>query len=382
MKAHYYLLLIYISYIIFTNIYYIFIYFIYRRNCTILFSSVKFPCRILYNGQMDVSFTGAPDHLDVTVGFGNASWHIFQQFRKAGINPVIKQGAPVGISFCPPWQYSFYSPEQYKIGYTPWESTEFPRGWVERMNACDEIWTTSTWNKQIFENNLGREVFVYLHGIDHGFVPSRRKFTNGEPFTFLHMGEPFNRKAGQLVVEAFINLYGNNPDYRLIMKTSGKHNLEVTAHGLDWAASPDTFYSNIIIVDKVMTDAELLSLYAAAHCFVYPSWGEGFGFNPLQSIAMGIPTICTSGWAEYANYITLPLDSKWAWSPWQSIHPGYMLAPDLLQLERHMKDVVKYYDKYSKIAFKNSFKVHDEYDWERVSKPAVERLKKIGKSRF
>jgi glycosyltransferase involved in cell wall biosynthesis len=196
------------------------------------------------------------------------------------------------------------------------------------------------------------------------------------------MGEPFNRKAGQLVVEAFINLYGNNPDYRLIMKASGKHNLEIHAAGSDWSAPPDLLYSNIIIVEKVLTDAELLSLYSTAHCFVYPSWGEGFGFNPLQSMAMGIPTICTAGWAEYANYITLPLDSKWAWSPWQGIHPGYMLAPDLLQLERHMKDVVKYYDKYSKIAFKNAFKIHEEYDWERVSKPAIQRLKNIQKSRL
>jgi hypothetical protein len=44
-----------------------------------------------------------------------------------------------------------------------------------------------------------------------------------------------------------------------------------------------------------------------------------------------------------------------------------------------MKNVVKYYDKYSKIAFKNSFKIHEEFDWERVTKPAAQRLKNIYK---
>ena len=332
--------------------------------------------------DMKVSFTGAPDHMDVTVGFGNASWHIFDNFRKGGINPVVGQQAPIGIAFCPPNQYSFYSPEQYKIGYTPWESTDLQPGWLQRMKMCDEIWTTSTWNKHIFESHLQQEVFVYLHGIDHAYSPSRRSFTNGEPFTFLHLGEPFNRKAGQLVVEAFINLYGNNPNYRLIMKATNNHNLEINAPGGDWSASPDTFYNNIFIVTKIMTDAELLSLYANSHCFVYPSWGEGFGFNPLQAMAMGIPTICTGAWAEYEKYITLPLDSAWARSPWQNIHPGFMLAPDVYQLERHMKDVVVNYDKYSKIAFKNAFKIHEEYDWERVSKPAIEKLKNIQKTRF
>jgi len=330
---------------------------------------------------MKVSFTGAPDHLDVTVGFGNASWHIFKNLRKLGIDPVVGQsGANIGISFCPPNQYSFANLEQYKIGYTPWESTDLRSGWLASMNACDEIWTTSTWNKHIFENALQKEVFVYTHGIDHGYSPSRRKFTQDEPFTFMHMGEPFNRKAGQLVVEAFIKLYGNDPKYRLIMKTSGKHNLEVWSPNNEVSAAPNVFYNNISIIDRVMTDAELLSLYSGIHCFVYPSWGEGFGFNPLQAMAMGIPTICTEAWAEYGKYITLPLNSQWARSPWQNIHPGYMLAPNVYELEEHMKNVVKYYDKYSRIAFKNSFKIHEEFDWEHVTKPAAQKLKNIYKN--
>jgi glycosyltransferase involved in cell wall biosynthesis len=115
---------------------------------------------------------------------------------------------------------------------------------------------------------------------------------------------------------------------------------------------------------------------------VYPSWGEGFGFNPLQAMAMGIPTISTHAWAEYANRITLPLESSWSDNPWQIIHPGQMLKPDAAHLEQLMLDVVNDYGKYSDSAFKNSFKIHEEYDWDLVSKPAIGKLKKIQKSRF
>ena len=337
---------------------------------------------------MEISFTGASDYMDKTCGFGNAAWHIHNEFRKAGIIAINKNGfdnmaedPKIGMSFCPPTQYSFLSPAQYKIGYTPWESTDLQPNWKTIMDLCDEIWTTSTWNKHIFEAALQREVFVYPHGIDHVYAPSRR-IIKPRPFTFLHVGEPFNRKAGQLVVEAFIILYGNDPRYRLIMKATKNHNLEVMSPHSGNVGSPDHFYTNIDIIEKSLSDEDLIDLYGATDCFVYPSWGEGFGFNPLQAMAMGIPTISTSGWAEYAKYITLPLDSSWARSPWQNIHPGYMLAPNVHQLELHMKEVVNNYKKYSAIALKNSAKIHKEYDWERISQPAIEKLKNIYKSRF
>lgn len=331
---------------------------------------------------MEISFTGAPEHMATMLGFGNASWHMFNTFRKLGIDPMVNSDkANICISFTQPPEYKF-GEDQYKIGYTPWESTAFMPGWKETMDQCDEIWTTSKWNKMIFENILGRQVFVYMHGIDHAYSPKKRKYNLNEPFTFLHVGEPFNRKDGQLVVDTFIKLYGNNPNFRLIMKCTGSHNLRIQEpSGFNWD-TPDKFYSNIILEQKVMSSAELLSLYSSAHCFVYPSWGEGFGFNPLQAMAMGIPTICVDGWAEYANRITLPLDSIWAQSPWQEVHPGNMLQPSADQLAEHMVSVVQDYDKYSKIAFNNSFKVHEEFDWGLVTKPAIGKLKKIQKSRF
>jgi len=325
---------------------------------------------------MKVSFSGAPEYMYVALGFGNASWHMFQNMKKLGLDPVVLDSeANIGISFCQPPQYSWFE-NQYKIGYTPWESTEFHADWYPGLQQCDEIWTTSQWNKKIFEAKLDKEVFVYLHGIDHAFYPMKRRWDRSQPFTFLHIGEPFDRKDGQLVVDTFARLYGNDPRYRLIMKCTGSHKLQTL--GLP----PDIKYNNITIMTDVVSREQLIDLYSSVQCFVYPSWGEGFGFNPLQAMAMGIPTICTSGWAEYANRITLPLESEIAMSPWQEVHIGNMLRPSMEQLSQHMVEVVENYDKYCAVAFKNALKIHEEYDWELVTRPAVGRLKKIQKSRF
>jgi glycosyltransferase involved in cell wall biosynthesis len=328
---------------------------------------------------MEVSWTGAHEYMVTTVGFGNASWHILNSFHKLGIKSGINQAEPpIGICFNQPQEYKFYD-GQYRIGYTPWESTGLFPDWKEHADKCNEIWTTSKWNKQIFENAYDREVFVYLHGIDHKYAPAKRKYLGNKPFTFMHLGEPFDRKDGQMVLNTFIKLYANNPNYKLIMKCTQLHTLHMPN-----STDPfiDGIYNNIEIITDLLTDEDLLSLYGSIHCFVYPSWGEGFGFNPLQAMAMGIPTICTSAWAEYANHITLPLESSMGPNPWQNIHPGDMCKPDVEQLAQHMISVVENYSHYSDIAFKNSFKIHEEYDWDLVSRPAVGKIKKILKSRL
>ena len=328
---------------------------------------------------MEISWTGAPEFMTTSVGFGNASWHMFKHLKRMGIDSKINSDTPnIGICFNQPQEYRFH-PGQYTIGYTPWESTHLLPGWKEKTELCDEIWTTSAWNKQIFENAYNREVFVYMHGIDHRYAPKKRKYLGNQPFTFLNIGEPFDRKDAQLAMNTFIKLYGNNPNYHLIMKCTQFHKLKMPNSGDKFI---ENLYSNITIITDVLSDEDLLALYASAHCFVYPSWGEGFGFNPLQAMAMGIPTICTSGWAEYKNLITLPLESSLSRNPWDNIHPGEMFKPDSEQLERHMIDVVENYNKYSDIAFKNSFEIHKEYDWDLVTRPAAGRLKKIQKSRF
>jgi glycosyltransferase involved in cell wall biosynthesis len=332
---------------------------------------------------LKISLTGAPEHIDRTVGYGEASRHVIDSFEKSGIECLIKSREPnIGISFNMPHSYLF-GKDQYKIGYTPWESTELLFGWHHALAHVDELWTTSSWCADIFSKHTDKPIFVYEHGILDEWIPKKRSIDKSRPFRFLHVGGPADRKDAQAVVDTFIELYGDNPDYELILKCSRLNTTRVkdpVTKAFD--GSPNTFYKNIKIIESSFTPEQMVGLYDLCDAFVYPSWGEGFGFNPLQAMAMGIPTICTEGWATYARYITMPLSATWWQSPWPEVHPGLLMKPNADELKFYMQDVVQNYDRYSDVAYKNAFLIHKDYNWDKVSKPAVERLKKIQKDHF
>jgi glycosyltransferase involved in cell wall biosynthesis len=332
---------------------------------------------------MKLSWTGAPEYMDRNVGYGEASFNIFNQLEKHNIECVV--GDPkskIGISFIQPDKYTFM-PHQYKIGYTPWESTEFLKDWDKGIQKVDEIWTTSPWCAKIFKGHTDKPVFVYEHGVLDTWIPVKRNIDSSRPFRFLHVGEPAFRKDAQMVVDAFISMYGNNPKYELVLKCSRMNTTRVFDKSTgELLGSPETYYKNIKVIEGFLSVEQMNGLYDLCDAFVYPSWGEGFGFNPLQAMAKGIPTICTSEWASYSHYITMPLDSEYVNSPWPSTHPGLMLKPNYAQLKYFMKDVVEDYEYYSNISYKNSFLIHRDYNWEKVSRPAIKRLKEIEKSKL
>jgi glycosyltransferase involved in cell wall biosynthesis len=332
---------------------------------------------------MKVSFTGAPEHMDRRVGYGEASFHIFNELKKQNIECLIgSPEADIGVSFIMPDQYRF-GRYQYKIGYTPWESTDVFDTWREPLkNNIDELWTTSEWCAEMFKAHTDKPIFVYKHGIEDEWVPKKRIINNSRPFRFLHIGEPANRKDAQMVVNAFIELFGDNPNYELILKCSKMNTTRVYDPNGKMQGSPGAYYKNIKTIEEYLTVEQINGLYDLCDAFIYPSWGEGFGFNPLQAMAKGIPTICTKAWASYGEYITMPLESTLTYSPWPNIHPGMLFKPDYNQLKFYIKDLVKNYEKYSDLAYKNAFLIHKDYNWEKVTKPVVKRLKEIQKSHF
>ena len=318
---------------------------------------------------MKISYHTIKNNLDTTIGFGNAGFNVVRSLQRLGyIVPFDDPTAPVQISFNHPYLYNFHT-NQYKIGYSPWESTELPPGWLDKMNSCDEIWATSDWTASVFRNaGVSVPVKTYLHGLDPSWQPIKRERTN--VVRFLHMGEPALRKGGQMAVDAFRAAFGDRTDVHLTVKAYYQSNIR--------AWSPAGFglphYNNVSIITENLTGQGLRRLYAEHDIMVYPSYGEGFGLIPLQALGTGMPVICTHAWAPYKRYLrTLGLSSRLDRSIW-SVHPGNVFYPDfeeLVQLYIYAFDEVDYL---SATFYEQAPEVHHAFNWDRLTAEVITDL--------
>jgi len=301
---------------------------------------------------MQISFSTPVVNMKTNNGYGHAGTKIINSLKELGHEVGFQHvQSPVQLNFSQPDYFKLHR-NQYQISYTPWESTVIPQKWRDPLSFVDEIWTTSDWCANVFTDNGYKDVRVYPHGIDPVWAPRRRR--ESDVIKFLHVGEPAPRKAGQMVVDAFAKLFGNDRRYSLTLKVY-KH--------------------NIYIIDTDMTTEELVKLYHDHDVLVYPSYGEGFGFIPLQALATGMPTICTSGWAHYENYIgPLKLKSELIDSPWPFPHEGKVYEPNYQHLLELMRDVTINFNAYSGFYYAQSTKIHKDYNWLQLTNNAFDHI--------
>jgi glycosyltransferase involved in cell wall biosynthesis len=330
---------------------------------------------------MNISYYTIWAGLNPAVGFGYAGQNIVKSLQELGHNvSYANPKSEVQINFTQPHHFKLHK-GQYQIAYTPWESTSMRADWVERFNMCDEVWATSDWVAEVFKNNgVTKPIKVYPHGIEDKWSPKKRVWKEGEVFKFLHVGEPSPRKSGQLVLDTFVKMFGNNPKYQLTIKCHHTHTLRVYDSNNELRV-PEDVYSNVKVIKEEMAIEDLVMLHHRHHVLVYPTWGEGFGFIPLQALATGMPVISTYPWAHYEKYLgPLKLNSKLTDETLPKAvgdpHIGQMYKPDEKHLEDLMYEAVLNFKAYSGYYFAQSTKIHEEYNWIQLTNKAFSDLSK------
>jgi glycosyltransferase involved in cell wall biosynthesis len=310
---------------------------------------------------MEISYYTVEGNLDTTRGYGNAGINVVTSLQKLGHSVQFDNpDSPVQLSFCQPAQQKFHD-SQYKIGYTPWESTELPAGWLDAFNRCDEVWATSQWVANVYKNcGVKPPIYVYEHGLNEKWQPIKRE--RGEVVNFLHIGEPALRKGGQIALDAFRAAFGDRKDVHLTIKAYENHWVRAWKDGD--ITIPEHAYKggNVTVLTKMMTPAELMDLYAKSDVLVYPSYGEGFGFIPLQALGTGMPVISTYDWAPYERFIQMGIRGRMDRSIW-SVHPGNVLYPDYDDLVEWYRYAFDNIDKLHKSHYAQAPLVHQNYNW-------------------
>ena len=115
------------------------------------------------------------------------------------------------------------------------------------------------------------------------------KLRKEDCFTFVYVGRVVRDKGINELCSAFEILHNDYPHTRLILVGPYEDNLD-----------PISEQSRKIISENDAIEAvgakggdELLAYYAAADCFVMPSYREGFPNTVLEAGAMGLPSIVT-----------------------------------------------------------------------------------------
>lgn len=108
-------------------------------------------------------------------------------------------------------------------------------------------------------------------------------------FTYLFVGRIVRDKGINELVAAFKRVIREHPDARLVLVGRYEDSLDP----IDDNTRKDIDTIQEIIAEGAKYGEELLAWYAAADCFVFPSYREGFPNTVLEAGAMGLPCIVT-----------------------------------------------------------------------------------------
>lgn len=298
-----------------------------------------------------------------SLGYQNAAIANIEELNQLGIAVYFnKQEIPFHVNFCQPVYYQ--TANDYVVGYTPWESTNIPSSWYFNMSKCDEIWTTSNFVKQVYlDSNVHENIHVIHHGISSDFKIIDREITGR--FNFLHVGGESKRKNSQLAVDAFLEVFDGNKDYKLILKYNNFCNAEVAING---KKLPATQHPQIIGLSNSLSKDDLIELYSKCHCMIYPTKGEGFGMIPFEAIGTGMPTIVTNatGTADFAE-MSFPLNAEMVEAKEQSDHygvdTGRWAEPDKSHLVSLIKEITDDYDAAKRKTIQSAKIIHQSWGW-------------------
>ena len=173
-------------------------------------------------------------------------------------------------------------------------------GWRRRLltrasaHRAARILTVSDFSKREIVHQLGvypDKVEVIYSGV-HQVVPTGPPLMAApaaratDPL-ILYVGSVFNRRHVPELVKAFALLAGQHSGIRLTIVGDNRTMPRIDLHALIASSSA----GERIRLCEYVTDEELASLYAQASAFAFLSDYEGFGFTPLEALAVGAPPV-------------------------------------------------------------------------------------------
>lgn len=200
-----------------------------------------------------------------------------------------------------------FSSNRYSILFLVWESEYVPEEIQKNLFLFNEIWTPSTYCREIFKQYFLGPIMTVPHPVEINLSPLVVKdFLNiydKQKFSFLfvfNFGSSLKRKNTLFLVQSFIEAFPNDSDVELIIKCS---NARKNPKDYKLLLNEIGGRSNIKIVDIELEKNDLNHFINQCDCYVSLHHSEGFGLTLAEAMFLGKPTIATnySGNLEFMN---------------------------------------------------------------------------------
>ena len=252
---------------------------------------------------------------------------------------------------------------QHKVILTMWESQSIPESFREGLHNFDQVLVPSEQNLELFSRYHPNVVKIPL-GIDTREWAYRPRKAPTTDFRFL-IGGSGTRKGLDVAYKAFRKVFSTWPSDmpRPILQFKSPRPVEHVGERIE-------------VIGGRITDEAERDLYGAAHCYLQPSRGEGWGLQPLQAIAQGLPTILTDahGHAEF-SHLGHGISAKSAPADYFIYgDAGDWWEPSLDELCERMEWVYHHYDEATEQARFSSAVAHRDFSWEQVASRFVDAI--------
>jgi glycosyltransferase involved in cell wall biosynthesis len=198
------------------------------------------------------------------------------------------------------------------IARTMFETDSLPKSWVEILNEMTEIWVPSEFNRNTFATaGVDLEKIKIIPGtLDEDMynpqIANPYKLEKKNSYKFLSVFDWSIRKGWDVLLQAYFEEFSTEDNVSLILKisninepaTNPYENIRKLTKKMGLKKLP-----HVQIIQKTLSQEEMVRLYAASDCFVLPSRGEGWGRPYMEAMAMELPTIGTkwSGQQAFMN---------------------------------------------------------------------------------
>lgn len=333
---------------------------------------------VVYNPQINYLFENANHHY----GYAVLNDITDKQLRKANILQVSRNIKDRPFFASGSVTEAFIHSKRttpFKIYKTNWEAKTLPKHYVNELNRFDAILTGRPFAIEVFQNS-GVTVPIYYQpdGINQEYLVDLKR-PKRKTFTFLHYNGGEWRKNTMGVLTAFIEQFSNQPEVRLVIKNSGIQRARAEQYREFIQLVHPEMIDRIEIITQKYTVSEMLELAKRSDCFVFPTYGEGYGMPPLEMMATGMPAIIPleHSFREIPDDCVLPIDISGSIQGRKVYAGAELWKPSQTSLKKQMQWAVDNPSKLQLIAQKGKAYVHKTENDKEIIKYWKKNFKQI-----